>query len=144
MWTAQDLQSSSSDAHGDLVGMFSQLEDTHFDQELADVEARLQDTKRAHLGRIPLEHIADGQQDYLVVNAAIAGYVEGGAGRLGLVHARIIDMRVRVGAQHLAAVTGGGAAHASAAIASSIAASNAAAITQGIQLGVNGSLGEGN
>lgn len=122
--------------------MLTQFEHTHFNQQLADVQTRFQDSEWANLCRIPLENIANGQQDNLVVNAAIACYIKGGARRLRLIHARVIDVGVRVGAQHLTTVTGGGAAHASATITTSVSShtSNTAAITQGIQLGVDGAL----
>lgn len=138
MRTAQHLQSSTCYAHGDFMRMLAQLQHAHLDEQLTDVQAGLEHTQRADLRRISLENAAHGQQDDLIVDAAIACYVERRTGCLRLVDARVIYMRIRVRTQHWTAIAYGGAATSCAAVARG--ASNASAVAQRIQLRVNGAL----
>lgn len=138
MWTAEHLERASSYAHRYLVRMLAQLQYAHLDEQLADVESCLEDAQGAYLEWIAFEHAAHSQQHDLIVDAAVACDVEGGAGRLRLIHARIVYVGIGVGAQHGSAIAIGAAATTGAAISTS--SDDAAAVAQSIQLRVNGAL----
>lgn len=99
--TAEMQQRALDDSHREVVRVIAELQNAKVDQKLADAQSRLEDSQRRN-ARFSLENVVNRQQDDLVVDAAVLCDVERRAGHLGLVQASVDDVRVRLGAKHLA------------------------------------------